>query len=98
MDFKEFFYKKHPSERDRIAIQKYQQGIPVTEILQELGYTSVGKFYEMLKQQGLTANRQKQSYDLIDYFHNGGYNSSQIANLVNMSERRVRDVIKSLRG
>ncbi len=94
MNFKEFFYKEHPSEKDRIAIQKYQQGIPVMEIIQRLGYTSVGKFYEMLKQQGLSANRLKQNHDVINYFYNGGYNYSQIASLINMSERGIREVIK----
>lgn len=97
MDFKTFFYKITPSERERAAMQKYQQGVPVMDIVQEFGFTSVGRFYEMLRENGVPANRLRQKHELIDYFHNGGYSTHQIADLVNMSERAVRDVVRKLR-
>jgi len=97
MDFKTFFYKITPSDKERAAMQRYQQGTPVMEIVKELGFTSVGKFYEMLKSNGITANRLKQKHELIGYFHNGGYSSSEIASFVDMSERAVRDVVHKLR-
>lgn len=78
-------------------MHKYQQGTPVMEIVREFGFTSVGKFYEMLRDNGIGANRLKQKHELIGYFHNGGYSTHQIADLVDMSERAVRDYVRKLR-
>jgi len=92
--FREFITEKKSTHSEGDVVFLYLQKAKITEIATQTG-RSIGEIYRILKRNHISPNRLKTGHNHVLYYHDAGFDTSQIAGFTNYSERNVRYILRN---